>query len=174
MQRGVFSAGLVLLALLGCGGREGDGETDSRQRSAGAVEATSANVVVKSGAFIEYTVTGDVELSDREEEVVLCSNTSDGFQAHTIGAWNFTLDADGSGPGSHGVRLRVAAPQEIAAVHASGTDNRFYGDGMLTIEDAGKDNVGFPAVRVHFTADGLESRPGHRISVAGSLFCGLL
>ncbi len=165
---------LALLALVGCGEREGGSKMDSSERSASAVAATAANVAMKSGAYIEYTVTGDVQLSDREEEVVLCSNTSDGFQAHTIGNWNITLDADGSGPGSHGVRFTVAAPREIAAVRVSGTDDRFYGAGILRIEDAGKDNVGFPAVRVRFTANGLESGPGHQINVEGSLFCGVL
>jgi hypothetical protein len=174
-MKALLPSALALLVLVGCAGSDDEARTEETQSNIEAA-ATSAAApgAMKSGAYIEYTVTGDVEVSNREEEVVLCSETSDGFKAHTIGDWNFSLDADGSGPGSHGVRFMVAAPPEIQSVRAAGRDHRFYGDGTLTLEDAGKDNVGFDAVRVTFTGTGLESDPGYRISVEGSFFCGVM
>jgi len=175
-MKAVLSSSLALLTFAACGGSESGDYTEETQAAlqAAATSAAAPSAAMKSGAYIEYTVTGDVELSDREEEVVLCSTSEDGFLAHTIGKWNFSLDAEGSGPGSHGVRFMVAAPPEIEAVNVRGTDDRFYGDGTMTIEDAGKDNVGFPAVKVSFSATGLASRPGHQINVKGSFFCGVM
>jgi len=175
-MKAYLPSSLALLVLVGCGGGESADYTEQAEAAleAAATSTAAASATMKSGAYIEYTVTGDVELSDREEEVVLCSTSEDGFLAHTIGKWNFSLDAEGSGPGSHGVRFMVAAPPEIESVRASGRDSRFYGDGTMTIEDAGKDNVGFSAVKVSFSATGLASRPGHKINVKGSFFCGVM
>jgi hypothetical protein len=175
-MKAYLSSSLALLAFVGCGGSESADYTEEAQAALQAAATSSAapSAAMKSGAYIEYTVTGDVELSDREEEVVLCSTSEDGFKAHTIGKWNISLDTEGSGPGSHGVRFMVAAPPEIEAVNVRGTDDRFYGDGTMTIEDAGKDNFGFSAVKVSFSATGLASRPGHHINVKGSFFCGVM
>ncbi len=175
-MRASLSSSLALLTLVGCSGGETADYAEEAQASpqAAATSAAAPSAAMKSGAYIEYTVTGDVELSAREQEVVLCSTSSDGFKAHTIGKWNFSLDTEGSGPGSHGVRFMVAAPSEIEAVNVRGTDDRFYGDGTMTIEDAGRDNVGFPAVNVRFSATGLTSRPGYKIDVEGSFFCGVM
>ena len=86
------TSSLVLLAFVGCGGGESTDYTDGAQAAlqAAATSAADTSAALKSGAYIEYAVTGDVELTDREEEVVLCSTTSDGFMAHTIGSWNFS------------------------------------------------------------------------------------
>ncbi len=171
-----LSLSLALLTLAACGGSESADYTDEVQAALqqAATSTPVASAAMKSGAYIEYSVKGDIEVSDREEEVVLCSTSSHGFKAHTIGQWNFSLDAEGEGPGKHKVRFMVASAPEFESVRSSGRDHRFYGDGTMELEDAGRDSFGLAAVKVSFSATGLESDPGHRIDVEGSFFCAVL
>jgi hypothetical protein len=126
-----------------------------------------------SSVWIEYSVTGDAEVETREEDVVMCSELEDGFKAHTLGTWNFTLQADGNGPGEHAVSFMVAPDHAIESLRAeTGRDDpRFYGDGTMTIESAGKDDFGLDLVTADFSAVDLESATGHTISVTGKLGC---
>ena len=129
-----------------------------------------------SPVWIEYAVTGDAELEAREEDVVMCSETEDGFKAHTLGDWVFTLEADGNGPGQHAVSFTVAASDTITALRDDNyrTDHRFYGEGTMTIEAAGKDDFGFALITAEFTGVDLQSEKEHTISVKGKLGCQVL
>ncbi len=129
-----------------------------------------------SPVWIEYTVSGDAELQAREEDVVMCSETEDGFKAHTLGDWIITLEADGNGPGVHAVRFTVAVPDSITTLHDDNfrTDDRFYGDGTMTVESAGKDDFGFDLITAGFSGIDLQSEAEHTISVKGKLGCQVL
>jgi len=148
--------------------RQADGSSDSDSWG------NSASTV--SPVWIEYSVTGDAELEAREEDVVMCSELEDGFKAHTLGNWNFTLEADGNGPGEHAVKFMVAPDRAIESLRAqTGRDDpRFYGDGTMTIESAGKDDFGLELVTAEFSAVDLESATGHTISVTGKFGCQVL
>ena len=144
----------------------------------GTIEAHASgdNAPAVSPVWIEYTVSGDAELQAREEDVVMCGETDDGLQIHTIGDWNFTLEADGSGVGEHAVRFMVAVPDSITALHDDNfrTDDRFYGDGTMTVKSAGKDDFGFDLITAEFSGVDLQSDAEHTISVKGKLGCQVL
>ena len=129
-----------------------------------------------SNVWFEYTVTGDVELTGREEDVVMCSNTDDGFQAQTLGEWTLRLEAEGDGPGTHHVQYELDVPQSVTALHDDDdrTNDRFYGDGSIAIEEAGKDQFGFTLVKIAFSADSLHADTEHTIAMKGTISCPLL
>ncbi len=165
----------LLIGALACGG----GEEGPRAGQGAGTETDPAATLPeaqKSGAYIEYTVSGDYSVTDREEEVVMCSEVEGGLKAHTLGAWNVTLEATGRDPGTHAARITVAAPQQVTELHDDDfrTDDRFYGDGSVTIEEGGRDAFGLPAVKVTYSGTNLESDTGHVIGIEGSLFCGVM
>ncbi|MEJ2239093.1 MAG: hypothetical protein P8X82_12405 [Gemmatimonadales bacterium] len=164
----VLPSAVAILVLCVVPVRQADGssERDSWGYSVGAV----------SPVWIEYSVTGDAEVEAREEDVVMCSELEDGFKAHTLGTWNFTLEADGNGPGEHAVSFMVAPDHAIESLRSETArdDPRFYGDGTMTIESAGKDDFGLDLVTAEFSAVDLESATGHTISVTGKLGCQVL
>jgi len=150
----------------------------SVQHADGTIEThpSDKGATAVSPVWIEYTVTGDTEVQAREEDVVMCSETEDGFKAHTLGDWVFTLEADGNGPGEHAVSFTVAASDTIKALRDDTyrTDHRFYGDGTMTIVSAGKDDYGFDLITAEFSGIDLQSEGEHTISVAGKLGCQVL
>ena len=90
-------------------------------------------------AWIEYAVTGEVDLENREEDVVMCSVTDEAFLVHTLGAWNVSIETDNQSPGEHAAKFMVAAPDSLAALHDSSADDRLRGDGTITITHLGID-----------------------------------
>ncbi len=133
---------------------------------------TVINGRAEAQSWIEYAVTGSATVSDREEEVVMCSKTEDGLQAHTLGEWNFTFEAESTDPGTYAARLQVAAPDDVAPLHDDNfrTDDRLSGDGTVTIEPAGM-AMGMPLITVRFEAKKLTSDTGASIDVEGTFHC---
>jgi hypothetical protein len=130
----------------------------------------------QSSVYIEYSVTGSAAASGRDGEVVLCSQGDDGFNIHSLGSWIFSIDAPSAEPGEHEAKLRVAAPDDVAALHDDSfrTDDRLYGDGTIVIERAGTGQANLPLLRVRFTGKGLASDTGAKIDVEGTLVCALM
>jgi hypothetical protein len=129
-----------------------------------------------SPVWIEYTITGDAEVTAREDDVVMCSEIDDGFEVHTLGDWIFTLDTSGAEPGEHAAQFRVAAPASAASLHDNDarTDDRFEGEGTIEIESAGKDQFGLSLIEAKFSGLELRSEADHTISVSGTLGCQVL
>lgn len=130
----------------------------------------------KSGAWVEYRITGDAEASHREEEVVMCSESDQGFRAHSMGSWSLSFETEIEGRGEMPARFTLGAPLPLRELRPTGSaDPRFYGDGTVTVEDAGTDEFGLKAVRVKFSAPEVEQgRSGPALSVDGELFCGVM
>ncbi len=127
-----------------------------------------------SPAWVEYDISGAVTLSGREDDVVMCSSSSDGFQARTLGDWVIDVEADGTGPGTLPAKFYVAAPEQYDDKLRDDdfrTDDRFRGDGTVAITDKGMGPLGLDVVEVEFQASGLESDGGIVIHVQGKLSC---
>ena len=127
-----------------------------------------------SPAWVEYDISGAVTLSGREDDVVMCSSSSDGFQARTLGDWVIDVEADGTGPGTLPAKFYVAAPEQYDDKLRDDdfrTDDRFRGDGTIAITDKGMGLHGLDVVEVEFQASGLESDGGIVIHVQGKLSC---
>lgn len=127
-----------------------------------------------SPAWVEYDISGAVTLSGREDDVVMCSSSSDGFQARTLGDWVIDVEADGTGPGTLPAKFYVAAPEQYDDKLRDDdfrTDDRFRGDGTIAITDKGMGPLGLDVVEVEFQASGLESDGGIVIHVQGKLSC---
>jgi len=127
-----------------------------------------------SPAWVEYDISGAVTLSGREDDVVMCSSSSDGFQARTLGDWVIDVEADGTGPGTLPAKFYVAAPEQYDDKLRDDdfrTDDRFRGDGTIAITDKGMGLLGLDVVEVEFQASGLESDGGIVIHVQGKLSC---
>jgi hypothetical protein len=135
--------------------------------------ATAAAPAEGQETFIEYSVTGSATASGRDADAVMCSVSEDGLNIHSMGDWIFSLEAPAADPGEYQARLRVAAPEEIAALHDDNfrTDDRLIGDATITIEPAGTGQMNIPLLRVKFTATGLTSATGAAIDVTGTLIC---
>lgn len=128
-------------------------------------------------AWVEYSISGPVTLSGREDDVVICSSSSDGFKARTLGDWVIDVEADGTGPGSFPAKFYVAAPEQYDDKLRDDnfrTDDRFRGDGTITITVKGKDPLGLDLVEVEFNASSLESGGGIVIHVQGKLSCSVM
>ena len=123
--------------------------------------------------YIEYSVTGSATASGRDGEVVMCSVSEDGLNIHSMGSWVFSFDAASAEPGEHEAQARVAAPEDVAALHDDNfrTDDRLSGDATLVIESAGTGKANLPLLRVRFTAKELTSATGATIGVEGTLVC---
>ena len=130
----------------------------------------------QSEVYIEYSVTGSATASGRDGEVVLCSKGDDAFNIHSMGTWVISIDAPSAEPGEHEAQLRVAAPDDVTALHDDNfrTDDRLYGDGTIVIERAGTGQASLPLVRVRFAAKGLASDTGAKIDVEGTLVCAVM
>jgi hypothetical protein len=127
-----------------------------------------------SSAWVEYSISGPVTLNGREDDVVICSNTSDGFKARTLGDWVIDVEAAGSGSGAFPAEFYVAAPEEYDAELSDDnfrTDDRFRGAGTVAITVIGRDQLGLDVVEVEFNASRLESGGGIVIDVQGKLSC---
>jgi len=126
--------------------------------------------------FIEYSVTGSATASGRDVEVVLCSKGEEGFNIHSMGAWVFSFDAPSADPGEYEAQLRVAAPDDVAALHDDNfrTDDRLSGNAAIAIERAGTGPANLPLVRIRFAAKGLASDTGAKIDVEGTLVCAVM
>ena len=127
--------------------------------------------------WVEYSISGPVTVSGREDDVVMCSSSSEGFVARTLGDWVIGVEADGTGPGSFPATFYVAAPEQYDDRLRDDnfrTDDRFRGDGTITITVKGKDPLGLDLVEVEFNATGLESGGGIVIHVQGKLSCSVM
>lgn len=128
-------------------------------------------------AWVEYSISGPVTVSGREDDVMMCSSSSDGFVARAMGDWVIGVEADGTGPGSFAAEFYVAAPEQYDDKLRDDnfrTDDRFRGDGTITITVKGKDPLGLDLVEVEFNATGLESDGGIVIHVQGKLSCSVM
>lgn len=130
----------------------------------------------QSDVFIEYAVTGAVDHSGRDVDVVMCSSSEDGFIIHTLGDWVFTIETDSPSDGEHVASFRVAAPSDVAELKDDNfrTDDRPTGEGTIVIEGAGRGQMNLRLLKVRFNASGLESDGGAVIHVEGSVGCALL
>ncbi len=125
-------------------------------------------------AWIEYAVTGDVSVENREEDVVMCSDTDEAFLVHTLGTWNVSIETADRSPGEHAATFMVAAPDSIAALNDYRVDDRLKGEGTVGIEDGGRGQMGLPRVAVTFNAKGLTSDAGKTIDITGRLVCDVM
>jgi len=140
-----------------------------------AYTGSEAVTAVKSGSYIEYTIKGDIQATQRDDETILCSNPTKIFQSHSAGKWIITITADNPGVGAHTVKLMVTPPDDLERLKsARAGDHRFYGEGTLDLEYAGQDNFGLLAVKGAFSAKGLKSKDGLTIDMEGKLFCGTM
>jgi hypothetical protein len=112
-------------------------------------------------AWVEYEVSGGWDVSGREDDVVMCSGTEDGFMGRSLGDVIIDLEADGPGDGRHEMSIYVADM----------TGRRFEGRGVLTVRPTGEESFGFPIYDVEFEGAGLESRDGGVLSVRGTMAC---
>lgn len=115
--------------------------------------------------WIEYEVAGAGEIADREEVVVMCSETDDGFQARSLGNVIIGLEAVGGGEGRH---------EASVSVSVGFSPERFEGDGTIVIEPTGTDALGLPLYSVTFEGNDLESPSGETASVAGTMSCSVM
>lgn len=138
--------------------------------------STSVRNGSTSAAWIEYTVTGDAEVQGREEDVVMCSESDDGFRAAALGDWVFHIESEQNGTGEHAVTFMISAPDDLPSLHDDNfrTDDRFRGDGTMVIESAGKDQFGFALIKAEFSGVDLQSDAEHTISVKGILCCAVM
>lgn len=125
-------------------------------------------------AWIEYAVTGTVQLENREEDVVMCSITDEAFLVHTIGEWNVSIEATDGNPGEHTATFMVAAPQSVAELQGPAVDDRLRGEGAITITDGGMGQYGFPQVEVTYEAINLTSENGKTIGIKGKFVCDVM
>jgi hypothetical protein len=130
----------------------------------------------QSDVFIEYAVTGAVDHSGRDVDVVMCSASEDGFIIHTLGDWVFTIEADSPAEGEHVASFQVAAPSDVAELRDDNfrTDDRPRGEGTIVIEGAGRGQMNLPLLKVEFAAKDLENGGGAVIHVEGSAGCLLM
>ena len=153
-----------MMGMMGGAGAGGGGGLDSPPGGGASVSAP----------WVEYSISGPVTLNGREDNVVMCSSSSEGFQARTLGDWVIGVEAEGSGPGAFPAEFYVAAPERYDDRLRDDnfrTDDRFRGEGTITIAVKGKDQSGFDLVEVEFNASGLESDGGIVIHVQGTLSC---
>ena len=132
-----------------------------------------ARVVAQAEVWIDFKVTGTVNLSGREEEVVACNETDEGMRIRTMGEWKFTFDVPSAAPGRHQARVHLSAPTSVVPLHDDDphTDDHLTGTATLTSTSAGTGAMGMPLLRVQFLARGLTSEAGARIDVEGVLVC---
>ena len=141
--------------------------------------ATTATILfavpgeAQTEVYIEYAVSGCATASGRVGEVVMCCVSEDGLNIHSMGSWVFSFDAPSAEPGEQEAQARVAAPDDVAALHDDNfrTDDRLSGDATLVIESAGTGKANLPLLRVRFTAKELTSATGATIGVEGTLVC---
>ena len=144
--------------------------------SAAAVVMVAAPLHAQGETFIEYSVTGAVDHSGRDVDVVMCSSSEDGFIIHTLGDWVFTIEADSPSEGEHVASFRVAAPSDVAELKDDNfrTDDRPTGEGTIVIEGAGRGQMNLRLLKVRFNASDLESDGGAVIHVEGNVGCALM
>ena len=122
---------------------------------------------VSAQAWIEYTVTGDASLENREEDVVMCGVTDEAFLVHTLGEWNISIETEPQLSGEHAATFMAAAPDSLAALYVPSVDDRLRGEGSVTIADGGAGQYGFPRVEVTYEATSLTSGQGKTIGIKG-------
>lgn len=128
----------------------------------------------KSGSWIEYTVSGVAEADRREQEAMMCSNVGDAVEVQSAGGWGIHFELPAATPGEHTAPFRVSAPSQLDLTEDIGTnDPRFYGDGSVTVEEAGQDQMGYDAFRFHFSAPVEQEGTGRTLTVEGTAFCGI-
>lgn len=151
------------------------GETARDAPNTETAGSGDAAVPAASDAWVEYTVTGDVTASGREQDVVMCARTGAGFEARTLGDWYITIEADRFGFGRHAARFSVTAPVDvIPRTSGGGTSYRLEGTGQITVADAGQGQMGMSLVTVDFSASGLVNEDERTIDVQGKLSCALM
>lgn len=144
--------------------------------TAAVVTLAASSLHAQTEVYIEYSVTGAVTHSGRDVDVVLCSSSEDGFIIHTLGDWVINMETDSPDVGEHTAQIRVAAPQSVKELNDDNfrTDDRPTGEGTIVIESAGKGQMNIPMLKVKFSAPNLESDGGAKVSLEGTLVCGLL
>jgi len=137
------------------------------------VAAAGIAWTAQSEVWIDFKVTGAVNVAGRDADVVTCNENDDGMQVSTMGEWKFTFDVPSAAPGKHEARVHVAAPESVAALHDTDprTDDHLTGHATVTSTPAGSGSMGRPLLRVDFEARGLTSGTGARIDLEGVLVC---
>ena len=122
--------------------------------------------------WMEFTVVGTASVSEREEDTMICSKTTDDALLGRGGAdWVIEFEAPSAEPGTHDARFRVAAPRSVAALHDTNfrTDDRLSGTGTITIEEAGTGQMNLKLLRIRFSATELASDTGAQIGLTGTM-----
>lgn len=172
---------LAFLLTVGCGGNEGDGDSAAAgSPAAAATEATEGGAAAApEGATgnnsIEYRVSGHLEASGTEVDVMLCS-TIEGtrWEARSLGNWVIGVEAATQGTGAHQAEFYVAAPQGMIEHEAVARDPRFTGTGQVTVEELGTDALGLKILKGEFSATGITNDYEHAIDISGTFTCSLL
>jgi hypothetical protein len=114
-------------------------------------------------AWIEYEVSGVRNASAREDGIMMCSESEDGFLARSLGDVIIGIEADGGGEGTHEAWLTL-----------EDDGGRLRGRGTVTISVVGEDGFGFSIYEADFDGPSLESGSGNVAEVSGSFSCSAL
>ncbi len=135
----------------------------------------SAAVATSTGAWIEYSVSGDASAQLREPDVMVCGRgDGDVLLARSLGAWVVDIETESSGWGDLTARFTLSAPGHLDELKSPGRDPRFRGSGRVVLEDKGTDRFGMPDLEGRFEAEGLTSDAGHHLNLSGTFRCGVM
>lgn len=131
---------------------------------------------VAAQTWMEFSVKGTVNTSERAEDTMLCSTTEDGLLGQGGMDWVIHFEAPSAAPGTHAARFRVSAPASVVALHDDDfrTDDRLTGEGTITVEEAGSGQMDIPLLKVGFSATGLSSQTGATLDLTGTMVCPVL
>mgnify|MGYP001819421002 CR=1 FL=1 len=166
----------LVLSFLGCGGEAAPGQSEmSGSEAAPASPQATESSTSGSANRIEFQVTGQLEASGAENDIMLCSTTEGSeWAAQSMGDWVIGFEFRTLERGEHVVELLVAAPTGVIQHEAVNRDPRFRGTGQATLEEAGTDAFGMSVVEVEFTASGLVNEHDQTINVEGQFVCPVL
>ena len=141
--------------------------------------ALSLGLVTMAATFagnrIEYEVTGTVEASGAEDDVMMCGITEDPeFEARSLGEWVISFELPSIEPGEREALFIVAAPAGLIQHEGLSLDPRFRGTGQVVVKDAGTDDFGFKATEVEFSGTGLVNAYDESVDLKGKFSCGVM
>lgn len=174
----VPAAALTVVFAFACGGGEpasDAGEGAGESAPAVSQPAAEAPALARGANRIEYEVTGHLQASGTETDVMLCSTTEgSAMEARSLGDWVINFEVAAHSAGTHEVRLSVGAPEGMVQHESVARDDRFRGNGQITIKDAGTDAFGMRIMEAEFSGSDLVNQYDQVIEVKGRFTCSLL